>query len=393
MHRTSAGRRGRTRCPWRSRRRGHGARSYWPRGRRPRDGRGAWPRRPGAPRTRGASRGRPGSSIRRKGSGRAARRRDNAAAARPILPARRGRRQDPRSRARTVVVGEAHGEPGHDRRSRPPPRRRAQTGPLGRPATGPRGVDGRKLRAHRRQLALPRVGHRPVRPVRRSCVRHRPRRRALLEQPKEGRGQAAESWRWASVRSTTPARTIRGRVPRRAGRCARVAPRSLPGRAHRSSLARTTSTRWPTSWACERREVLGERVALGLARLRRHVADVHAERLSRPRSPSGCRARAGSAAGSCTGCPDPGRCRSAAADGLDSLALASTRAGLIQHPPDATRTHDLRLPRRAPAVRQLGVQRERHGRHGHDLAAHGEDAVRQADALLEVAARCRTARR
>ena len=128
--------------------------------------------------------------------------------------------------------------------------------------------------------------------------------------PHDGRGQPARvvalgRRRVDDVVEDEPRRRVEVRRPASAGR-ARPAALERAGRGG-WLFASTTSTMSGPGMGHERLDVVGEVDARRLAALRRDVADVDAQRRTRPRPPRGSRAAAGSAAGSCRGCPARGR--------------------------------------------------------------------------------------
>ena len=234
---------------------------------------------------------RPGSATRATGSGRAARPSRQCGRAVGPVEAAVARCRLASHRQRAAPRGAPRPGSGRGRG------RRAQAGPLGergsRRAAGSMAASSARMAATRSRSRAPGC-HASV-PLRR-CPRARrghggaaraassSRRTSAVGQPDAGRGGARCRHR--------PRRGEDEPRPRAAGRQV-DADRLRPGsrRAPRASGRRWRARRrpaCPTSCACERREVLGQRVSLRLAGLRGDVARRRPAARARPRAPSGC---------------------------------------------------------------------------------------------------------
>ena len=220
---------------------------------------------------------------------------------------------------------------GHGRWPRHPGRSARRRGSRRGRARWPRARRGWRRR-DRGRVRLRSRGSRRTR-LRRCARPRRPRpARARRRAGTAARRASAGSWRWAFASSTTSAVTRRGRAVARshvdAHRRRRVVLGGCLGA--RVVVRQHDVDERADAVGVERREVLRERVALGLAGLGGHVADVDPQGRGWPPAPSGCRAPAGWAGGSCTGCPGPRTMRSARRMASTASTLASTAAGVTQ---------------------------------------------------------------
>ena len=197
----------------------------------------------------------------------------------------------------------------------------------------------------------------------------------------------AGSWRWALVTSTRSSSTI---VTSKLLQASHVDLHRLAQPALRAPrvvvVVQQDVVEEPVPDVVdERLEVLGRGVEAGLARLRRHVADV---------DPDPVRRRHGVADVADQQVRQHARVEAAGADDhqvrledpLDRLGVGPHVGGLDRDVGDRlVRGADGGLALQAPARLEGRRQVERHARGRQDLAAHRQDAVRLAHRLLEVA--------
>ena len=150
------------------------------------------------------------------------------------------------------------------------------------------------------------TSRRPARRSGRRCDgRFRPRARGPAD---DRRREPAGSWWCALSGSTTSSRISRGTGSTTVASAARPAGRTCrPGSGRRVVVGEHDVDEAGLRVGDERLDMVGQVEAGRLALLRRHVADEDARRRRRAPRRRGWPGSAGSAAGSCTGCPDRGR--------------------------------------------------------------------------------------